>query len=229
MPKHCLKILALGVFLILFSVPARAEFMLSNAIVEFNGQNPQQDIELISRSEQNEYVETELYEIINPGREDEQRRRIANPAEGGLLVTPDKTILTGKSRKILRLILLRDPGDQERIYRLVIKPVIKGVESETQLGLKVLVGYEALVIVRPKSPETKISLTRKDNILSVANSGNTNVLLQSGQQCLDGKDCKTMPALRVYAGNSEDITLPHAAPGSYFVWDGQTLSEQRYP
>src|SRR6185369_15429223 len=100
-----------------------------------------------------------------------------------LLVTPDKTVLAGNGRRILRFVLLRDLDDKEHVYRVAIKPVIRGVENDNKLGLKILVGYEALVIMRPAVPMPAYSATRNGNLVEVTNTGNTGILFQNGQQC----------------------------------------------
>ncbi len=208
---------------------ARAEFIITSAIIEFTADGPSQhDIELVSRSRDNDYIATEISEIINPGTAHEERRVIEDPADAGLLVTPDKTVLTGGSRKLLRFVLLHMPDEKERIFRVAVKPVVKGVEDQNKIGLKILVGYEVLVIVRPRNPQVSFDAKRQGKYLLIENRGNTNVLLQHGQQCNPAPSCKVTPVMRVYPGSYEKIELPADAAVSYTIWDGIKTTERQF-
>ncbi len=208
---------------------AHADFMIASAIVEFTQDGPrQQDIELISRSKENDYIETQINEVIHPGQPDETRRLIDDPSQSALLVTPDKTVLTGGGRKILRFVLLKEPDSEEHIYRVAIKPVIKGLDSKAKIGLKILVGYEALVIVRPVAPDPHYVAKRIGKTLTIQNTGNTNILFQNGKQCDAAKECKVLPVARVYPGATDTVTLGTDAPASYSVWDGGMTSEKQF-
>lgn len=214
-----------------FSFPACAEFILNSAIVEFNSAGQaQQDIEIISRSQDSDYIESETYEIIHPGAADERRVRVEDPAQGGILVTPDKMIVPANGRRVLRFVLLRDLDEHEHIYRVAVKPVIKGVKNTSPVGLKILVGYEALVIIRPEVIRPSFIFRREGKTLHVMNTGNVSIILQSGRQCpvgVDGAQCKTTPAARIYAGAQTQVELPLAAPLAYTVWDGIKTQEYR--
>lgn len=218
----------------LLSLPAQAEFILSNAIVEFSPTGEtQQDVDLISRSNDQDYIVTELYEVLAPGTPEEKRVLIEDPAEAGLLVTPEKTILPGGGRQVLRLVLLRSPQEAERIYRVVVKPVITDIKSSSKMGLKVLVGYEMLVIVRPLKLVNSYTLTRNGRQLNITNNGNSNLLLEVGKQCPRNTNeesaCKPTPSVRVYAGRNATAELPFDAPVTYRVWDGAETHNHDLP
>ncbi len=209
--------------------PARAEFMISSAIIEFNSESPrQQDIEAISRSKDNDYLVSEISEIINPGMPNETRKIIEDPSKGGLLVSPDKTILTAGGRKVLRFILLREPDDKEHIYRITIKPVIKGLQGDVKIGLKILIGYEVLVIVRPKEIKFNGLAKRVGKTFTAINNGNTNILFQNGKQCITEENCQIPPVVRVYPGETRTIQLPFDAPVWYSIWDGKNTMDKQF-
>ncbi|MBL0317688.1 MAG: hypothetical protein IPP74_00020 [Alphaproteobacteria bacterium] len=69
-----------------------------------------------------------------------------------------------------------------------------------------LVGYEALVILRPQNPHPDLIAKRVGNTIEFTNKGNTNVLLQSGQQCESAGHCKELTISRIYAGQSWSVT-----------------------
>jgi len=216
--------------ILLFILPqtANAEFIVTSAIVEFTKDKPpQQDIEIISRSRDNDYIVAELTEVINPGAPDEIRRPVTDPSEGYLLVTPDRTILAGGSRKTIRFVLLKPLDDKEHIYRVAIKPVIKGVENNAKLGLKILLGYEILVILRPYEMKPKFSISRNGNALTLTNTGNTNIVLQNGKQCKSAAECTMPPTIRSYAGQTATEQLPFNGPVDYSIWDGQAVVDRK--
>ena len=216
-------------FVLFAHTDAWSEFLVTSAIVEFNTGTPkQQDIEIVSQSTGDDYVVSEIYEVINPGTANETRQLIDDPANSGLLVTPDKMILSGGSHKVLRFVLLKVLDDKEHIYRVVVKPVIKGIDNSGKLGLKVLVGYEILVIVRPSSIQPSYNAVRSGNKIKVTNKGNSNVLFQNGQQCSGTNDCRAMPVARVYPGTDHTIDLPASAATHYSIWDGVKTDEKDF-
>lgn len=213
-----------GCMLCLAASNARAEFLISSAILEFTQDGArQQDIELVSRGGETDYIVTEVNEIVGPGTPQEAHQRIEEPADGWLLVTPDKTVLAAGSRKVLRFVLLREPDEAEHIYRVAVKPVVSEVKNPAKVGLKVLIGYEALVIIRPAVVMPRYDITRNGKTLTVANRGNSNVLLQSGTQCEERAACPLPPVVRAYAGQTARIELPRDAPVTYSVWDGKEI------
>lgn len=216
-------------WLIMFAPPAKADFVLNSAILEFNKDKPpQQDVEVVSRSDKNDYVVAEISEVLSPGLADERRTVITNPLNSRLLVTPNKTVLAAGGRKTIRFVLLKPLDDKEHIYRVAIKPVIKGLDNQSIVGLKVLIGYEVLVILRPLQPNPSYNAIRNGNRFTAANTGNTNILFQNGQQCGDTATCKVPPVLRIYPGQTGSVDLPFGTKVIYSVWDGATSSEKEF-
>ncbi len=206
-----------------------ADFSINSAIIEFNKDGPrQQDVIISSHSSDSNYIITEINEVINPGRPDETRHLITDPAQSGLLVVPDKVVLAPGGEKVLRFVLLHEPDAQEHIYRVAIKPIVKGIDDSNRLGLKILIGYEVLVIVRPAASVPSYQAGRQGNNFSVINNGNTDILFQNGQQCLAPGNCKPSRLMRVYPGTSAQVTLPLNAPVTYSVWDGARTIEKRF-
>lgn len=180
--KSIILILAcLGVVAV--PLPARAEFIITSAIVEFIAGGPAQaDIEVVSRGKDTDYIIANVDEVLHPGSAEETRRAVTDPAAAGLIVTPGRIVLPGGARKIVRFVLMRPPDADEHIYRVDLKPVVKGVDNSARIGLKILVGYEVLVIVRPAQPHADYSAQRSGRTLSVANRGNTDILFENGSQ-----------------------------------------------
>jgi P pilus assembly chaperone PapD len=190
---------------------ARAEIALSQIIVDFEPDSPPvHDVELRNLDEERAFVEVTAARIANPGGWPLERRTAANPADLGLVVTPAKVVLGPKGVHVLRLILTRPAAEEERIYRVAVVPKV-GQSVDSRSGVKVVVGYEMLVVVRPQQMKVALQTRRAGRQLTLTNTGNTNVLVPTLRQCRGG-GCKTASGLRIYAGRTETIALPEDGP-----------------
>jgi P pilus assembly chaperone PapD len=206
--------------------PARAGMILDKVIVDFSPNEPSRDdIEITNAGDEILYVSVEPSEIIDPGEASERRVTDPNPRALGLLVSPNRLALGPGERKILRFSLLDRPVGRDRIYRVAIKPAV-GELTATRSALKVVVGYDVLVIARPSDARPIITASRHDDALLIRNLGNTNALLFGGRQCDETEtDCVELPSMRVYAGNAWQFDLPRDGPVRYLVesGDGTTM------
>jgi hypothetical protein len=97
---------------------------------------------------------------------------------------------------------------------------VAGSITAPATAIKLLVGYDALVIVRPEVPQARVVGRREGTALILTNEGNTNAELFGGEQCAvpGSPGCATLPARRLYAGASWTVPLPGgAAPVRYRV------------
>jgi len=194
--------------------------VLSEAIVHFEPGKPlRKDIEVENPGAENLYIEITPAVVSEPGTTNEQRESITDPRESGLLVTPSKLVIPPGGRKLVRLVSLEPLGKEERVYRVTFKPVVGDVESE-HIGIKVLIGYEVLVLMQPAIPDPNLVTQRNGKTLSFENKGNTNVLLREGKQCPDGvardsEKCTSVRGKRLYPGNSWSVDLPYSKAIDY--------------
>lgn len=197
--------------------PARAELVVSQLIVELKpGSSRVQDVELLNDSPERNYVSVEAREMIEPGTARERSAAPADPEKLGILVSPRRMILEPGQRRMLRIAALGPAIAQERVYRVTVKPVVGEVSGDT--GLKLLVGYDLLVLVRPGAIQSAVDADRRDNKLVIANRGNASVELVDGKQCdFSGRSCRELPGKRLYAGASFEQSLPSPNPGEYRV------------
>ncbi|MFK7815440.1 MAG: hypothetical protein AB8B92_03810 [Gammaproteobacteria bacterium] len=213
--------------------PLSANMVLSEAIIHFEPGKPlRKDIEVENPSSENLYIEITPAVVEQPGTESEQRVSIIDPRESGLLVTPNKLVVPPGGRKLVRLVSLKPLGEKERVYRVTFKPVIGDLEAE-QIGVKILVGYEVLVLMQPAAPEPNLIATRSKTSLSFENKGNTNILLREGKQCPEGasndsEDCKRLNGKRLYPGNSWSVDLPFNKAVDYQMSIGTKNSVKTY-
>lgn len=208
--------------------PAHGELVLSNLIVELQaGRNSRSDIEIWNNSDERSYVTIAPAEIVDPGRPTEFRREEADPERLGLLVSPSRMILEPGQHKVIRIATISPLAERERVYRVTVKPVIGEISSD-QSGLKVLVGYDVLTIVRPGEPLQKVVGRRENGSLIVRNEGNISVELQEGRQCDAQRECTNLPGKRLYAGAEWRQQLPGSGPVEYSIKYGRQIVPTRF-
>ena len=193
---------------------ARADIVLSQLIVELQpGSHNREDVEIWNSDQERAYVAVEPAEIMNPGRPDQSRRQEPDPLKLGLLVAPSRMILEPGQRKLVRIAALGAEPSRERVYRVTVKPVSGPLASDSS-GLKLLVGYDVLVLVRPNQAQPEVVGTRSGRTLSLSNGGNVSVELTAGRQC-DAGHCVDLPGKRLYAGAQWTLELPSEGPVDY--------------
>lgn len=200
------------------ATPAQADLVLSELIVELEpGKHAREDVEVWNNAPERSFVAIEPREIVNPSLSSQAVRVEADPEKLGLLVSPSRMILEGGQRRLLRFATLSQDVAHEHVYRVTVKPVAGAVESANS-GLKIMVGYDVLVLVRPVQVQLKVSGIRSGRLLTFTNSGNVSVELVGGKQCPVSHDqCVDLPGKRVYAGSTWSVQLPSDAPAEYVL------------
>ena len=203
--------LAIPAALLVPLAPARAELVLSQLIVELSPpDHARADVEAWNNGPDRIFVAVDPREIVAAGTSAQSSRTDPDPDKLGLLVSPARIVLEPGQRKLIRIGSL-SPSDRERVYRVTVKPVVGQLSSE-QSGLKLLVGYDLLVLVRPAEPRPHLTGSRSDGQLTIHNDGNVSVELVDGRQCDAAmKICEKLPDARLYAGAARTVKL---APGN---------------
>lgn len=215
---RAIAIAASAAMLVFGAGRAAADILLSDLIVELQpGKQSRDDIEVWNKSDQPAYVAIEPREILNAGTAGQTVRTDPDPEKLGLLVTPQRMVLDPGQRKIIRVALLAPPSDRERVYRVTVKPVAGELQSRDS-GLKILVGYDVLVLIRPQSSAPVVSGMRSGGTLNFTNSGNVSVELVDGRQCDSSRaHCVDLPGKRLYAGASWSEPLSSDLPVEYTI------------
>lgn len=214
---------ALGLLLALAPLAASAGMAVDRAIVTFKpGDTPRQDVLVMNAGKEPLYVQVEVLEVQNPGTEAEKRVAVKNPEEIGLLATPLRLRVEPGGKRPLRLVNLKPKSAQERVYRVNLSPVVGKIAAEgdaNAMAVKVVVGYQLLVLVSPAEPQELLEVRREGRLAVLRNAGNTNILLFSGQQCptaeAEEASCRTLPDRRLYPGNEWRLELPFDQPFDY--------------
>lgn len=199
--RNALSVVA-AMSLALTTVNARAGITLSKAVVDIGPNDlAAQDIDIANDGSEISYVVVEPSEVIAPGMAEERRVAVTDPGTGGLLVTPQRLILQPGEHKLVRIAAIAARPQADRIYRVTIKPVAGPVTAATT-ALKMLVGYDVLVIYRPQAPAAKVVGERDGSVLTLRNLGNTNAEVYDGKLCEAGgaAACSTLPSRRLYPG-----------------------------
>jgi P pilus assembly chaperone PapD len=206
----------LALSILLAAAPARAELVLSELIVDLqSGKHVRDDVEIWNKSDERAFVAVEPRQILNPSLASQSERRDPDPEKLGLLVSPTRMILEPGQRKLLRIATLAPANNREQVYRVTVKPVIAGVEARDS-GLKILVGYDLLVLVRPLQALQNITANRSGRTLTFNNQGNVSVEIVEGKQCTSSRaDCKELPGKRLYPGASWTVELGSDLPAQY--------------
>ena len=216
------RILAVG--LLLCSSLAQAQLAVDRIIIDISpDEPPREDVRLANTSStETLYVQVDVLEVDKPGTPDEQRKIVDDPALIGMIASPTKLVLPPGSSQLVRLVSLLPPDDQDQVFRVNFTPVTGDLETE-ETSVRLMVGYQALVIVRPDEPEADIQAVRKGNVLTLSNAGNTNVYLDAGRECKTDKleACTAITGNRLYSGNSWDIELAGDGPVAFNIYDGE--------
>lgn len=225
--------LGLACLLTLFPTASLADMILNNSIIHFEpGKPSRQDIMVENSADEPLYIKVTPYSILNPGTEQQNREKIINPKESGLLVSPNKLVVPPGGRKLIRFVNLNPRGDKESVYRVTIEPVTGELVGK-ETGLKLLIGYEVLVLAQPVKLNPRLVAKRAGKTLSLSNQGNTNIYLMQGKQCpgenTAAEDCTTLRDKRLYPGNKWTVSLPHDGPLQYQLAIGTKNSLRPIP
>lgn len=218
-----------SLLIMLPSAPARADLSVSQLIVDLKpGETRAADIEIHNDSDIRSFVSVDPREIIDAGQAKEKPFFSPDPEKLGLLVSPRRLVIEPHQRRRLRIAAIGSASIHERIYRVTVKPVT-GEVTGSETGLKLLVGYDLLVLVRPFASSAQFEIKRTGSILIINNRGNESLELADGKQCeSNGGKCQSLPSKRLYAGASWQQSLPLSTPGEYRIRSADKWSTVRF-
>lgn len=228
MLKRLSCLLASLSFLLAFSV-AHASIDVTPILIDVKSSDlNKQDIRVYNRDPKNRAVVTIAPSLVkNPGTASEKFLPIKNPRKSGLLVFPKLLVIPPGQMRTIRLVLTQNNVKHDKIYRIDVKPTVGDLvfpKGSNEVGVKVLVGYGVVVVQRPDKINVAYTAKQTDHTLVVRNTGNTNFVLANAKQCdSNGKQCKNLPAKRIYAGKTWTVKLPYTTPVEYQLSYLQTV------
>lgn len=224
------NLITLFLILVFISGLAQANMSLDRMVVDFRPDDAHhKDVQVFNKDKNNIFVNISVEEVLKPGTPQEQRVPVKDVKKIALVATPQKLIVPGNSQKAVRLVTLEDSGKTDRIFRVTFSPAVGKLKAKTS-GIKLLIAYQTLVIVRPDKPVANVIAERKGKKIIFRNTGNTNVMLQNGMQCNPSakKQCEKFDTQRLYAGNTWELTLPYDAPVTFDLDDGAKVLNRTF-
>lgn len=206
------RIALLLTLLIGVSSQAVAGIYLDRIIVEFDPRGmPREDVVVINDSnEERAYVDVQIIQVKNPGMDNEERVTVEDPQSAGLLVTPARMVIPPGGRQQVRLVNMAGSGDKDRVYRVNFKPVLPPLSDEEESVVRIVVAYQALVLIPPEDPKAVINYERDGTEVKLENVGNSYVKLEDGVYCesSNDSDCTELQGTRLYADNTWELEVP---------------------
>jgi P pilus assembly chaperone PapD len=229
MTRFTLLVAAVAAFVAVTSTGASAQMVLDKVVIDFiPGKAPRDDVVVQNPGKEPLFVVVEPFRVMDPGKPTEQRVEYRDPGELGLLVTPNRFVVQPGQRKVVRFAIIEPAIEEDKIYRVTLKPVVGNVQSSTT-AVKVVFGYDLLIIVRPPNAQANISSRREGGKLIVENTGNTNALLSQGKQCdAGGENCVELPPKRMYPGATWEVPLERDTPIEYYVTSGGKVTRETF-
>lgn len=182
--------MALAMPSLIYAQPAHAQLAIDRLWVDFDSKGvPRSDLVVRNESKDRYYVTVSTFEITDAGTDKEQRVTIADPEKLGLLVTPNRLILDPGQMRAIRLVSLNSALTSDRVYRVSVIPQIGDLALEDTapdsrgLAIKLLAAFDVLVTVRPDAQQRALVARRAGNMVTLANEGNSNILLLDGAIC----------------------------------------------
>lgn len=214
-----------------------AQLSVNRSVIEFAPDNLVQDIEVKNNGDFKLYLDLNAAEIVNPESENPGRIELTDPRTAAVLVSPKQILLPPGQRKRVRVILRESATDKDRVFRLSVKPYTgkvkldNGGSDKKASAIKVLVGYDLLLLSRPANANADLKVKRTNDSIEFANKGNTNILLRKIVQCGDTEaDCVEMQPNRLYAGETYKVSLPKPGPASQYpvdVWKSVGINNSK--
>lgn len=197
---------------------AQAQLAVDRLWVDLDAaREPRSDVLVRNDSDDRYYINVQVFEIENPGEEEERRVTNADPELVGLLVTPNRMIMEPGSQRSVRLVTLNPELTKDRVYRVLISPSVGELQTNAApeggrgMAIKILTAFEVLVIARPVDARAQIVADRLPTEVVIRNTGATNALLYDGFVCnrgeRDTEKCTSIPVNRLYAGEAMQVAL----------------------
>lgn len=228
-----LSAVLITLFLSLCAPITAADMLIDNSIIYFEPGKPhRQDITVRNTGKSPLYIKVTSSVVHAPGTDQQSRKKAINPKQSGLLVSPNKLVVPPGGRKLIRFVNLQPSRDREGVYRVVIEPVVGKIQAQEN-AVKVMIGYEILVLAQPKTSKPNLTAQRNGKTLTLSNDGNVNIYLFRGKQCpqnnSENEQCTTLRDKRLYPGNQWQLSLAEDAPVQFQLATGSTNSLRVIP
>ena len=173
----------------LFALNGYADIGVSPIVADLAGKDA--DIEMAVKNgdlKNNAYVEITPWRVINPANHASPKQLARHPETDGILVFPAKIILLPGQTQYVRIVKTAKNISSDQVFEVDFIPKVathlisQKNSSGSAIGIRVIVGYGARVILRPDVPSPSISVKRINKKLVIKNTGNTALTITSCTQ-----------------------------------------------
>lgn len=202
----------LCVFLgLLFAITnAKANIQVSPMNISLTSENQYSgSVRVFSSADETQYIKTSIKRIINPGTPQQQELPVSPDEDGGIIVSPQRFILSGQGSHLVRILPVNVPK-KEGVYRVYISAVPDDATDQTgtkeknaQVAINIIWGV--LVYVTPEHRDISFSYNAASGELT--NTGNTHVRISAYGFCQSANSCQWKPFERsIYPEMNYKIT-----------------------
>jgi len=211
-----LRALTVSLFSLAFITPSHAQLNVDKSILELSNKTNKTNVRLSNSGEDTLYINLNLVEIIDPARSDTESKALTNPATDGIIIHPRQIVLQPGQARTAKVMLSQAVESQDRVFRLNIKPLagdaLPNADAEQSAGVRIMLGYQLLVLARPDKLDIDVEMTRNDNNVVFNNKSNTSVLLRELSAC-NGDSCTEMTPNRLYPNEVLTVEMPQGLSG----------------
>ena len=197
---------------------AHANLKLSRFFVEAEQNARPQEVFVSNEGNETLYVKVEVEEVIDPQAEAPETRTGLTPEQLGILVSPQRLVINPGEDKRIRVVTLNAP-EEDRFFKVTVTPVVGDIESNTAIGVKLMIAYGLWVFARPEGAKPDIVAEVQDRDLILENTGRTHGEVRSIEYCpkvrTPDQGCSTLDGFRMMLGKT--YTRSFDGPGDVTV------------
>jgi len=197
---------------------AMAQLNVDKSVLELTNQSQRSTVRLSNSGKDTLYINLKLLEVTNPEADSPTKTPLVDPTKDGILVHPRQIILEPGQARSARVVLNQPVTDQDRVFRLKLEPLagdaLQNDDAERTAGVRMLLGYQLLVLARPDTLAPDIELQRQADSIVFLNHGNTSVLLRQLEVCAtNGSNCSPLQPNRLYPNEVRAFAMPEGING----------------
>lgn len=170
-------------------------------------------IQVISKTEETQFIKVSIKRVLKPASGEEREEDVANWEGAGLVVSPPKFALPAGAIRLVRVVSLAQPKEEElyRVYfeRASLPEEMSASGKKTEGSVSVNLIWGVLVHQLPTIPRPEL---HRSGHASLSNAGNVRIGLLEIGRCTgnDDSSCQWSPVNRnIYPGG--EMNLPALA------------------
>lgn len=226
-----LRVLTASLFLMLSGF-TYAGIQVSPMNISISSQNNYSGaVSVYSTSTETQYIKVTVKKIIFPGTPQQKEIPVLTEDDEGLVVSPQRFVLSPQSKHIVRLLPLNVPQNESvyRVYMSSVPDENNKDKMDNNASITINVIWGALVYVEPQN--SIISLSYDSNTGELVNHGNQHIRISDYGFCVSEDKCQWKKLARsIYPGMSLKISgKQENNKGGVFIkyQEGQSISVRK--